>query len=156
MGIVLNPSGMRIILGKFLLGVLSDIFKIQRVAVISPLFYGAVFLCMALASQNMIFATILIPLYMIGGAVPSTIPFLITSRNFGDREYGVMSGWMNMAGNIGQIIGPTVAAFIFDSTGTYTLAWIIFAALMVLVSVLYLLSNIASRRKIEALGYKPQ
>ncbi len=144
------------ILGKFLLGVLSDIFKIQRVAVISPLFYGAVFLCMALASQNMIFATILIPLYMIGGAVPSTIPFLITSRNFGDREYGVMSGWMNMAGNIGQIIGPTVAAFIFDSTGTYTLAWIIFAALMVLVSVLYLLSNIASRRKIEALGYKPQ
>ena len=33
---------------------------------------------------------------------------------------------------------------------------LLLAAMMVLVSVLYLLSNIASRRKIEALGYKPQ
>lgn len=144
------------ILGKFLLGVLSDIFHIKRVSVIAPLFYAGVFICMALASDNMIFATILIPLYMIGGAVPSTIPFLITARNFGDKEYGVMSGWMNMAGNVGQIVGPTIAAAIFDITGTYTLAWIIFAVLMVVVGVLYLLSNISSKKQIEEMGYIPE
>ena len=144
------------ILGKFLLGVLSDIFHFKRVSVIAPLFYAGVFICMALASGNMMFATVLIPLYMIGGAVPSTIPFLITARNFGDKEYGVMSGWMNMAGNIGQIVGPTIAALIFDITGTYTLAWIIFAVLMVVVGVLYLLSNITSKKQIEEMGYIPQ
>mgnify|MGYP004509374583 CR=1 FL=1 len=142
------------ILGKFLLGVLSDILHIKRTSVIAPLFYAGVFACMALSSKNMVFSTILIPLYMIGGAVPSTIPFLITARNFGDKEYGVMSGWMNMAGNVGQIIGPTIAAFIFDITGTYNLAWIIFAALMVVVAVLYFLSNHASSKQIEAMGYK--
>ncbi len=63
---------------------------------------------------------------------------------------------MNMAGNMGQIIGPTVAAFIFDITGTYVLAWFIFAGLMVVVSVLYFLSNIASTKQLAALGYVPR
>ena len=63
---------------------------------------------------------------------------------------------MNMAGNMGQIIGPTVAAFIFDVTGGYVLAWTIFAVLMVVVSALYFLSNIASAKQIESLGYVPR
>ncbi len=144
-----------LILGKFLVGVLSDVLRVQRMAVITPLFYAGVFVCMALAKSSMAFTKLMIPLYMIGGALPSTIPFLITARNFGDKEYGVMSGWMNMAGNVGQIVGPTVAAFIFDVTGAYTLAWYIFAALMVLVSVLYFLSGISSRKQIAAMGYTP-
>jgi len=143
------------ILGKFLVGVLSDVLHIKRTSVIFPLFYGVVFICMALASKNMTFATVLIPFYMFGGAVPSTIPFLLTARNFGDKEYGVMAGWMNLAGNIGQILGPTIAAFIFDKTGAYTTAWIIFAILMAVVSVLYLLSGLVSRKQIEKMGYKP-
>lgn len=144
------------ILGKFLVGVLSDIIHIKRMAVIAPLFYAAVFICMALSSGNMAFSRILIPLYMIGGAVPSTIPFLITARNFGDKEYGVMSGWMNIAGNVGQIVGPTMAALIFDNTGSYVSAWIIFAVLMVVVSVLYLLSSLVSKKQIADMGYVPQ
>lgn len=142
-----------LILGKFLLGVLSDVLHIKRTSVIAPLFYAGVFACLALSASNMTFATVMIPLYMIGGAVPSVIPFLITAHNFGDKEYGVMSGWMNMAGNVGQIIGPTVAAFIFDITGTYRLAWISFAVLMVVVAALYFLSNHSSKKQIEAMGY---
>ena len=66
-----------------------------------------------------------------------------------------MSGWMNIAGNVGQIVGPTVAAIIFDVTGTYNLAWIIFSVLMVLVAVLYLASSLASKKQIAAMGYTP-
>ncbi|MBQ9989675.1 MAG: MFS transporter [Lachnospiraceae bacterium] len=145
-----------LILGKFLLGVFSDIFHIKRTAVIAPMFYAAMFIAMMMAASDMRYSTLMLPLYMIGGAVPSVIPFLITARNFGDKEYSVLSGWMNMAGNIGQIIGPTIAAFIFDITGTYRLAWIIFAVLMVVVGILYLLSSLTSKKQIEALGYKPQ
>ena len=149
-------AAMSMILGKFLLGLFSDIIHIKRTAVIAPLFYAGVFICMALSAGNMTFSKVLIPLYMLGGAVPSVIPFLVTARNFGDKEYGVMSGWMNIAGNLGQIIGPTLAAIIFDVTGTYTLAWIIFAILMGVVAVLYLLSSITSKKKIAALGYTPR
>lgn len=142
-----------LILGKFLLGVLTDVLNVKRTSVIAPLFYAGVFVCFVLASGNMMFATVMMVLYMIGGAVPSVIPFLITARNFGDKEYGVLSGWMNMAGNVGQIIGPTVAALIFDITGTYRLAWIVCAILMVVVALLYFLSNHSSKKQIEAMGY---
>ena len=143
------------ILGKFLVGVLSDLIHVKRMAVLTPLFYAGVFVCMALSSSNMVFSKVLIPLYLIGGALPSTIPFLITAYNFGDKEYGVMSGWMNMAGNVGQIVGPTAAAIIFDVTGSYVLAWVIFAALMVLVSLLYLASSLVSKKQIQEMGYTP-
>lgn len=33
------------------------------------------------------------------------------------------------------------------------MAWVIFAVLMVIVGVLYLLSNYVSKKKIEAMGY---
>lgn len=90
------------------------------------------------------------------GTLPSVIPFLITSRNFGDKEYGIMSGWMNIAGNIGQIIGPTTAALVFDTTGNYVVAWVAFAVLMVVVAVLYFLTNVVSKKQIEAMGYLPE
>lgn len=141
------------IIGMALLGVLTDILHVKRTSFIAPLFFAGVFICMVLAKQNMIFATILVPLYMIGGAVPGIIPSLLTVRNFGDKEFGVLSGWMNMAGNLGQIVGPIVSAFIFDVTGSYELAWIVIAVIMVIVGLLYLASNVASKKQIEAMGY---
>ena len=141
------------ILGKFLLGVFSDVLHIKRTAVLAPLFYAGVFICMALAATNMGFTKGMTLFYMIGGAVPSVIPALITVHNFGDKEFSVMNGWMNMAGNVGQIIGPTIAAFVFDVTGTYRMAWIIFAVLMVVGALLYFMSNISSKKQIEEMGY---
>ncbi len=145
-----------LVLGKFILGAISDVIHIKRTAVIAPLFYAAVFICMAMSATNIGFSKGMALFYMIGGSIPSVIPALITVRNFGDKEFGVMNGWMNMAGNVGQIIGPTVAAFIFDMTGTYRLAWIMFAVLMVVVGLLYAASNVSSKKQIEALGYVPQ
>lgn len=145
-----------LVVGKFLLGVLTDLLHVRRTSFIAPLFYAAVFICMVLAAKDMFYARLIAPVYMIGGALPSVIPFLIISRHFGDKEYGVMSGWMNMAGNIGQIIGPVIASLIFDITGAYQLAWMIFALLMAAVAVLYLLSHFVSGEKIRSMGYTPQ
>ena len=92
---------------------------------------------------------------MIAGALPSVIPFLITSYNFGDKEYGIMSGWMNMAGNVGQIVGPTVAAIVYDNTGSYQIALIIFTVLMFVVAILYFFSTRVSKKQIADMGYTP-
>ncbi|MEI3102396.1 MAG: hypothetical protein V8T45_11975 [Oscillospiraceae bacterium] len=45
-----------LILGKFLVGAISDIINIKRMAVIAPLFYGAVFIFLALCSKNMVWS----------------------------------------------------------------------------------------------------
>ena len=144
-----------LILGKFLVGAISDIINIKRMAVIAPLFYGAVFIFLALCSKNMVWSNAVIVCYMIGGAIPSTVPALLTVRNFGDKDYGLMAGWMNMAGNIGQIIGPIAAAAVFDITGTYVMAWYVFAGLFILVSILYYLSGVLNKKELKAAGYDP-
>ena len=74
-----------LIVGKFLVGAISDVIGIKRTAVITPFFYAGVFVCLALASGNMAFATGVIFLYMIGGTMPTVIPPLLTVRNFGDK-----------------------------------------------------------------------
>lgn len=145
-----------LILGKFLLGAISDIIHIKRTAVIAPICYAGVFICMLLSQNNLpLFSKLLIPVYMIAGALPSVIPFLIVSYNFGDKEYGVMSGWMNIAGNVGQIVGPTVAAIVYDTTGSYRIALIIFIVLMFIVAILYFLSTRISKKQISEMGYVP-
>ena len=103
----------------------------------------------------MVWSNAVIVCYMIGGAIPSTVPALLTVRNFGDKDYGLMAGWMNMAGNIGQIIGPIAAAAVFDITGTYVMAWYVFAGLFVLVSILYYLSGVLNKKELKAAGYDP-
>lgn len=144
-----------LILGKFLVGFISDIINIKRVAVIAPLFYAGVFFCLAMCSKDMGWSKGVIFCYMIGGAIPSVVPALLTVRNFGDKDYGLMSGWMNMAGNVGQIIGPILAAMVFDITGTYVMAWYVFAGLFVLVSILYYLSGVLNKKELLAAGYDP-
>lgn len=144
-----------LILGKFLLGAVTDLIHIKRTAVIAPICYAGVFICMLLSESNMTFSKVLVPVYMIAGALPSVIPFLIISYNFGDKEYGVMSGWMNIAGNVGQILGPTIAAIVYDRTGSYRFALIIFTILMFVVALLYFVSTRVSKKKIAKLGYVP-
>lgn len=144
-----------LIVGKFIVGAVSDIINIKRVAVIAPLFYCGVFVCLALCSKNIAWSKGVIACYMIGGAIPSVVPALVTVRNFGDKDYGLMTGWMNMAGNIGQIIGPIIAAMVFDITGTYVGAWYVFAGLFILVAILYYLSGVLNKKELAAAGYDP-
>ena len=145
-----------LVVGKFLLGAVSDVLHVKRTAVIAPICYAGVFICMLLSATNLsLFSKVLIPVYMIAGALPSVIPFLITSYNFGDKEYGIMSGWMNMAGNVGQIVGPTVAAIVYDNTGSYQIALIIFTVLMFVVAILYFFSTRVSKKQIADMGYTP-
>ena len=144
-----------LIIGKFILGAVSDIIHIKRSAVIAPLIFAFTFICLGLSTNNMAFSNGVIWTYMIGGSIASVIPPLITARNFGDREFPTMNSWMNMAGNLGQIIGPIIAASVFDITGTYQNAWFAFAVLMVVAGLCYLCSSLTSKKKIEAWGYKP-
>jgi MFS family permease len=105
--------------GKFVLGAISDKLNIRRTAVIAPVIFSVTFLFLFLDGGNMGFSQGVIWTYMIGGSIASVVPPLITAKNFGDKDYSTLASWMNMAGNVGQIIGPMMAAAIFDITGSY-------------------------------------
>ena len=144
-----------VVIGKFLLGLVSDLIHVKRSSFIAAMIFAGTFICLALATNNPGFFTGVIWTYMIGGAMPHILPPLVSARNFGDKELGVLNSWMNMSGNIGQIVGPIVCAFIFDTTGSYQMAWVILAVIAALSGVCYLLSCLVSRQKVIAMGYKP-
>lgn len=81
--------------------------------------------------------------YVDGDKVWLLIPFLITygagysgpiplraglvADYFGTKSFGTIFGWVAMIGMLGGVASPVIAGWIFDSTGSYQLAWWIFA-----------------------------
>ena len=117
------------ILGKVLIRCILSILRIKRTAVLAPLFYAGVFILYGTGgSQRLGFTKgMTLILYDRWCLFPSVIPALITVHNFGDKEFQCYEQLDEYGGNVGQINGPTIAAFVFDVTGTFRMAWIISA-----------------------------
>ena len=65
-------------------------------------------------------------------AIASMGPSYLTSEIFGKKEYGVILGIVMMCFQLGGAVGPTLSGFIYDTTGTYQLTWVIFIGLLVI------------------------
>lgn len=55
----------------------------------------------------------------------------MTNRLFGEKDYGKIISVLTMGNNIGGAFGGTVAAWIFDVSGSYRAFWIIAATAMI-------------------------
>jgi nitrate/nitrite transporter NarK len=53
----------------------------------------------------------------------------LVAELFGTRSHGVILGTAALAGSVGAGAGPIVAGYIFDSLGSYTIAFILCAML---------------------------
>jgi len=119
-------------IGKFAFGWLCDHIqpKYARAIGVGFLLAGAI----VLTSVGPASPATLIWLYAIlkgfgAGSWMSTMSMLI-STSFGLTSYGVIFGVMAIAQNIGNGGGPLVAGYMYDTTGTYQGAFIIFAILL--------------------------
>ncbi|GAB1456712.1 hypothetical protein MASR2M48_20200 [Spirochaetota bacterium] len=72
------------------------------------------------------------------GSLMSTFPS-ITSDNWGMKSYGANYGVMYTAWGVSGVLGPLIAGWAVDATGTYALAYTISAALLAVAIVLGLL-----------------
>ncbi len=46
---------------------------------------------------------------------------------FGTRSFGTIFGWMALTSMVGGLVSPVIAGWIFDTVGSYRLAWQLFA-----------------------------
>jgi MFS family permease len=71
---------------------------------------------------------------LVGFAFSATVPVRmgVTPPLFGLKAIGALLGLAALAFSVGAIVGPFLAGYIFDSTGGYDLAFLIFGVLLLI------------------------
>lgn len=115
-----------LIIGKPVMGVVTDKLGIKVSSVLSTVIFAATFamlLMMPSAATKIVWLVILC--YGFGGPTITVIPPLMVNGLFGDKDYGTLVGVMNMSTSIGGAFGGTIAAKVFDLTGSYSSFWLV-------------------------------
>lgn len=118
------------ILGKIVLGWINDHYGVMPSVIAGCTMFGISFIFMLMGS-NVIMLYIMAICFGIGDAIGTVTPPLITSAVFGSEKYGEAYGIANSFTQIGLSFGSLIVAAIFDSSGSYTPAWILLLALTV-------------------------
>ncbi|WMI79915.1 MFS transporter [Anaerotignum sp. MB30-C6] len=111
--------------GKPLVGMVCDKFGVQKGSILSFATFSLCFFSLFLMSQYKMLVILVIVFYAFGCAAVTICPPLLTSYLFGEKDYGAIIGIFTMATNIGGAFGGTVAAKIFDMTGSYASFWLV-------------------------------
>ncbi|MBI4289087.1 MAG: MFS transporter [Chloroflexi bacterium] len=112
---------------KPLSGFLSD--RLSRVALfVGFLLFqaGGVYLLARMQGGASAFLALIILGIGGGGAVP--LRPLLTSQFFGNRQFGAVFGALEFAYALGGAAGPLVAGWVYDRTGSYSIAFLLFFA----------------------------
>jgi MFS family permease len=122
-GLITGAIAVLSIFGRFGLGWMADLFdkRIIMVAAFSLLSLGFFFFCYVEIPWVMIVFLIVFPVGF-GGTV--VLRGAILREYFGRQAFGRLLGIVMGAAAAGGMIGPTLAGFIFDTTGSYHYTWV--------------------------------
>jgi MFS family permease len=122
----LSAGGLSVfsILGRFGFGWLADLFdkRLVAAAACGLMTLGIFLLCYVDQAWAMILFLLLYPVGF-GGTI--TVRGALTQAYFGREAFGRLIGLVLGLSAIGGIIGPTLAGYLFDTTGSYTATWIL-------------------------------
>lgn len=113
--------------GKLLLGTMCDRMGVKKGVFIGnmALMLAMIFIYMSANMHSM--GYIYIIFYAVGGSVATVAVPLVVSAVFGDKEFSRYLGNINVATGIGNPVGSIFCGTLFDITGGYGAAWVVFA-----------------------------
>lgn len=123
-------------LGKILIGRLFARAGLKKGSVTANLFMMLPLFGLIMGRHKLGVAAVILGFSLGGGFASMSVP-LFTDGLFGRRDYSTISGYLQAAFNIGNVIGPLIMSPLYRSTGSYDSAWLLFAALMALNFVIY-------------------
>lgn len=113
-----------LLFGKPIIGFVTDKLGIKISAPVSTFIFAATFLVMFLCGASpMVLVVGVCICYCLGAPSITVVPPLLINGMFGEKDYGTLVGYVNMATSIGGAFGSTIAAFIYDATGSYVAFW---------------------------------
>ncbi|EQF23585.1 major Facilitator Superfamily protein [Clostridioides difficile CD160] len=135
-----------VILGKILLGYVFDKVGCEKGVIFVGLqvFLGVLALLFASKYPAII---VFIICWGIGNCMGTIVPALITSEIFGKRDYSTIVGVVNAVVLLGAALGSAVTGKLYDMSGGYTLAWMTYLVLTVIMVGLILISLVLGKKK---------
>jgi len=115
------------IIGRLSFGWLGDLFE-KRYVMASSLLLLTIGCLLCAAMQDWWYALIFVIVYAPGYGGGATLMFAIRAEYFGRRHFGTIMGLMDFIQIWGVVLGPVFAGWVWDVTGSYSTAFLIFAA----------------------------
>jgi MFS transporter, OFA family, oxalate/formate antiporter len=134
------------ILGKLILGWLSDKFGILKSGAMGYTAISIAFILLLFGQNKSVLIAMAIFLAF-GNAVASVSTPLFAGHIFGTNNYGAMMGITNSAFQVGMALGGILSAAVYDVLGSYKWAWIGLTAVSLLSLTCISLAYTISRKK---------
>ena len=130
-----------LIIGKPLLGFLCDKLGAKKAGFLSTIFLAVTFLFLCILKMEKSYIVYIVMLfYALGGAGLTVLPPIWVTELFGEKDYGTILGLFQIAVGLGGAFGGSLAAGIFDQTGSYTLFWVLGSAVLFICAIFVLVS----------------
>lgn len=147
---ILTLLGGTSILGRLLMGRLSDTFGRKQIAIISALAMAGAMLLLAGGSNLwMLYVFVVVFGLSYGGIDPPVIALI--GDVFGMHHIGVIIGVLVVGWSAGAAIGPALAGYIFDVSGNYVFAFLAGTIAMLIAAVL-ILSVTGPKRTVQPMS----
>jgi MFS family permease len=118
-------------LGKVVMGFIADRLT-ARIALVLCFVTQAAGLSIVFGAARIGIILAFVPIYGMSIAAPLMLLPLLTAESLGIKRYGLLAGLGGLAQTFGAMIGPIVAGRIFDITTSYTLAFELCIAVMII------------------------
>ena len=123
------------IVGRLVLGGVADRIGIKRVLVMGLILMSVSLLWLLQSGELWEFYLFAIIFGLSSGGI-STLGSPLVAELFGLKSHGLIYGVSDLGFTVGAAMGPLVTGYIFDSTGVYTLAFLVCAGLGIVAIIL--------------------
>lgn len=139
------------IFGKLLLGAILDKFGDKKGSAYVCITGVLTFICFSFAKQQIFFYGMIL-FWGLTAGITNVLPTLLTSKIFGNRDYGPIYGTVLSANRFGGVIGNVLVSVLYDITKSYTIIWPTCVACMVftLATILFCLRRADKMKAAEA------
>lgn len=137
---ILSIMGGSTLLSRVLTGRVSDIIGRKMLGIIWAVLQSGALVGLIWAQDLPMFYLFAIVFGLSWGGIGVISTALIVDM-FGGRNLGIIMGAIDIGFQVGAAIGPVVGGFVFDVTGTYTVAFAIGAAAMLVTAFLIALTR---------------
>ncbi|MCB7304481.1 MFS transporter [Bariatricus massiliensis] len=136
------------IFGKLILGSIVDKFGEKKGVIYICSVTTIAYICFIFARSRVAFFGLIL-FYGLSTGMVSVMPTLLTSKIFGNRDYGPIYGVVVSVNRFGGIIGNLLVSLLFDITGNYSIIWPACAVMIVLTLISILACMAMSKKKMS-------